>query len=99
MVQLADMDMPNITTRQRGNGDLEIGTSSLPYQIQSSFESGSYNDVYLVDVNTGSRRLVLEKYRGSFLSSMPGCCRIVARREVPAVFQSARQQLACNVGG
>ncbi len=72
MVQLADKQMPNVTTVQRGTGDLEIGTSVKPYRIESSFEAGSYSDVYLVDVNNGERRLVLEKYRGSALRSVHG---------------------------
>ena len=72
MVQLADEQMPNLTTVQRGKGELEIGTSVKPYRIQSSFEAGSYSDVYLVNVNTGERRLVLEKYRGSALRSVHG---------------------------
>ena len=72
MVQLADRQMPDVTTRQRGDGSLEIGTSTLPYQLQSSFEAGDYSDVYLVDVNTGERRLILEKYRGPALRSTRG---------------------------
>ncbi len=69
MVQLADRRMPYITTTQRGSGDLEVGTSPVPYQIQSSFEQGNFRDVYLVNINTGKRRLVLEKYRGPSLAS------------------------------
>jgi dipeptidyl aminopeptidase/acylaminoacyl peptidase len=72
MVQLADYLMPDVTTTQRGDGRLEIGMSTLPYQLQSSFEADNYSDVYLVDVYTGERRLVLEKYRGSSLRSTRG---------------------------
>jgi dipeptidyl aminopeptidase/acylaminoacyl peptidase len=72
MVQLACRVMPHVTTVQKGNGSLEIGTSSVPYQILNSFEGSGFSDVYLVDVNTGRRRLVLEKYRGSALLSTPG---------------------------
>ncbi len=65
MVQLADEEVPDITTSQHGDGRLEIGESKLPYLIPNSFESGDYRDVYLVDLLTGERTLVLEKHRGS----------------------------------
>lgn len=76
MVQLADRQVPDVTALQRGEGNLELGTSTLPYQIQNSFESGNYADVYLVDVHTGDRRLVLRKYRGSSHLSTLGDARI-----------------------
>ncbi len=76
MVQLARPDMPGATTLQRGNGNFELGTSALPYQIQNSFESGEYTDIYLIDVNTGNRRLVLEKHRGSIHRSTLGDARL-----------------------
>ncbi|MFO7924678.1 MAG: prolyl oligopeptidase family serine peptidase [Bacteroidales bacterium] len=65
MVQLARTDMPQVTTSREGDRNIEVGISTLPYQIRSSFESGSCSDIWLVDVMTGERRLVLEKYRGS----------------------------------
>jgi len=72
MVQLADEEMPDLTTHQYGNGRLEMGESKLPYLIQNSFESGDYRDVYIVDVVTGERSLVLEKQRGSVHLSTAG---------------------------
>ena len=72
MVQLADSVMPNVTTNQYGDGSIEMGYSMEPYKIPNSFESGKYRDVYLVDVNTGERSLVLEKHRGSVHRSTTG---------------------------
>ncbi len=76
MVQLATPQMPDVTTIQKGDGRFELGTSTLPYQIQNSFESGEYRDVYLVDVTTGERRLLLEKHRGSVHLSTQGDARL-----------------------
>lgn len=76
MVQLADENMPDISTLQYGDGRLEMGESRLPYLIQNSFESGDYRDVYLVDIYTGERRLILEKHRGSVHRSRTGDPRI-----------------------
>ncbi len=72
MVQLADEEMPDITANQYGNGQYEMGESKLPYLIPNSFESGDYRDVYLVDVATGERELLLEKHRGSVHLSTTG---------------------------
>ncbi len=72
MVQLADEDMPDITTNQYGDGRYEMGESKLPYLIPNSFESGDYRDVYLVDVLSGEREMVLEKHRGSVHLSTAG---------------------------
>ncbi len=72
MVQLADEEMPDITRNQHGNGQYEMGQSRLPYLIPNSFESGDYRDVYLVNVATGERELLLEKHRGSVHLSTTG---------------------------
>ncbi len=72
MVQLADEEMPDVTTNQYGDGRFEMGSSLLPYLIPNSFESGDYRDVYIVDVNTGERELILEKHRGSVHRSTTG---------------------------
>ena len=72
LIQLADENMPDVTTRQYGNGQWEMGESQLPYLIPNSFESGDYRDVFLVDVNTGQRELILEKHRGSVHRSTTG---------------------------
>ena len=72
VVQLAGEDMPELSTHQYGDGRWEMGWSKLPYLIPNSFESGDYRDVYLVDVLTGERQLVLEKHRGSVHLSTAG---------------------------
>ncbi len=65
MVQLATPEIPEVVLADDGNGDAAIGSSTLPYQIQNSFESGSYADIYLINVNSGESTMVLEKHRGS----------------------------------
>ena len=75
-VQLATPQVPEVTTTQAGDGNYEMGTSTLPYQIQNSFESGEYRDVYLIDVNTGEQMLLLEKHRGSVHLSTLGDARL-----------------------
>ncbi len=76
MVQLACEEVPEVSTGQPGEGLLEMGLSELPYLIPNSFESGNYRDVYIVDVLTGEKELVLERHRGSVHRSTAGDPRI-----------------------
>ena len=76
MVQLADEDMPDVSVNKNTEGSLLIGESKLPYMIQNSFESGDYRDVYLVDLHSGDKTLILEKHRGSVHLSRSGDARL-----------------------
>lgn len=68
--QLASVDLPNVSVGADGDGDVAIGTSGLPYQQLISWD-GRYSDLYVVDVNDGSRTLVAEMVRGNGVLS-PG---------------------------
>ncbi|MFO8234005.1 MAG: prolyl oligopeptidase family serine peptidase [Bacteroidales bacterium] len=61
IVQLADEQVRNVEPVLKGNGDVAIGTNGQPYLKQTSWNSPSYKDVYLVDINTGKKELVKEK--------------------------------------
>ncbi len=61
VVQLATEDVPNATVGSKGDADVAVGSSSLPYDISRSWDSSGYTDVYLIDVKTGERERVLEK--------------------------------------
>jgi dienelactone hydrolase len=63
-VQLATEEMPDVAIAQRGDGDVALGRSNLPYRHEISWgESGS--DVYLVDVRNGQREMVMRYARGA----------------------------------
>ena len=76
MTQLATPLMPHAEIAAKEEGDIALGVSTIPYQIQNSFESGDYADIYLVDVSTGESTLVLEKHRGSTHRSALGDARL-----------------------
>ena len=67
-VQLATPDLPNVNVGQ--DAARAIGTTSLPYQKEISWDS-TYNDVYLIDLKTGQRRKILE-HMGGNPSMSPG---------------------------
>jgi dipeptidyl aminopeptidase/acylaminoacyl peptidase len=62
--QLADTAMPDLRTYQKGNNRYALGSSNLRYRKASSWEGGSPSDYYLVDVESGTRKLLIEKCTG-----------------------------------
>ncbi|MCK4464605.1 MAG: S9 family peptidase [Bacteroidales bacterium] len=61
MVQLGDEEVRDVNTILKGNGDIAIGRSGLPYLKLISWESNRYEDIYTIDVNTGKKKLLLKK--------------------------------------
>jgi len=72
VVQLATSDMPDVSVGVHGNADVAVGTSDLPYRQLISWDTPGYEDVYLVDVRTGERRLILEETQASVRLSPDG---------------------------
>jgi dipeptidyl aminopeptidase/acylaminoacyl peptidase len=68
-VQLATADLPNVNPGPDPNRS--IGTSDLAYRQETSWDT-TYNDVYLVDLKTGTRRKVLEHHNGGSSMSPAG---------------------------
>jgi dipeptidyl aminopeptidase/acylaminoacyl peptidase len=60
-VQLADLGVPEVTVGMDGDADVAIAATEMPYRKEVSWDSPGYNDVYLIDVNSGDRRMVLER--------------------------------------
>jgi dipeptidyl aminopeptidase/acylaminoacyl peptidase len=67
-VPLAAADLPTIILSE--DGKLALGVSDLPYRQLISWDQ-SYNDYYLVDINDGSRKKILEKWP-AFVQFSPG---------------------------
>jgi len=61
IVQLATEDVPDVDLVQEGNGEFVLGTSGLPYRQLISWDSPSYQDVYLIDIATGEKRKIRER--------------------------------------
>ncbi len=60
VVQLEQLDMPNVTISEKGDGDVAIGSSNLPYQISESWGLTD-GDYWTVNPNTGERKPLLTK--------------------------------------
>ncbi len=61
MVQLGGPELESVITMHRGNGDLALGASSIPYHKLISWETYRYQDFYLIDTRSGSREVILKK--------------------------------------
>ncbi len=72
VVQLATLDIPEVSIMQGDEGDLAIATTNtmVKYGWDVSHD-GTYVDVYLMDVSTGEPELILEKHRGRGASASP----------------------------
>jgi dipeptidyl aminopeptidase/acylaminoacyl peptidase len=71
IVQLERADLPNVNVALRGDGDLAVGTSNLPYRQEISWGEGG-SDIYVVDARTGDATRVLEYNRGNASLSPEG---------------------------
>lgn len=65
IIQLADTLIEQVRTYRKGNADFALATTNIPYEILSSWEGTSYRDIYLVDLKTGNRKLLLKKHPAS----------------------------------
>jgi dipeptidyl aminopeptidase/acylaminoacyl peptidase len=72
LVQLADERLPDVDVSAKGDGRLAFGLSELPYRQEISWDSPGYNDVYVVDVEGGSRTKLLERLQGRAVLSPGG---------------------------
>jgi dienelactone hydrolase len=64
VVQLATEEVPTINLAMRGDADIALGRSDLPYRQAVSWgEDGS--DFYIVDVRTGAHEQIMKYVRGN----------------------------------
>lgn len=69
-VQLANPEVREIRTIQKGNGHVALGIDPTPYKLESSWTGKSNADYYLVDIETGIKRLIVKNK--SLVSLSPG---------------------------
>ncbi len=70
IIQLGDPEVREIKTIQKGNGKIALGSDNSPYKLESSWTGDSNADFYLIDVETGSKRLIVQNK--SMASLSPG---------------------------
>lgn len=59
--QLADPDIQKVIILNKGNCNIAFGTNEKPYQKLSSWEEATYMDCYSINLETGEKKLIVEK--------------------------------------
>lgn len=59
-IQLADLNIKDISTVNKGNGEQALGFDNSNYQLAASWTGSNFRDVYLVDLRSGIKRLVVQ---------------------------------------
>lgn len=57
-IQLGDLNLRNISTVNKGNGEQALGFDNMAYQRESSWTGGTRRDAFLVDLRSGIKRQV-----------------------------------------
>ena len=69
-IQLADLNIKQVTTIQKGNGNIGLGNDDTPYLRAFSWTGEHKRDYYLIDVKSGiKRQMVTDR---SFVRLSPG---------------------------
>lgn len=58
--QLADSLVPSLRTMMKGNSEIALAMSDLKYRRTSTWDNNNNSDYYIVNVETGTRKMILE---------------------------------------
>ena len=72
VVQLADTVVTDVTLPDGGDAPFALGEAEGPYEMLISWDSPSYRDAYVVDLDRGTRTRILEKTQSRPLLSPGG---------------------------
>jgi len=67
-IQLGDTLIREVNPISKGNGLLALGDNNRPYLRESSWKGDANRDYYLIDVNTGAKRLIAKDKERAWLS-------------------------------
>lgn len=84
--QLADPEIRDIRTIQKGNGHIALGIDQTPYKLASSWTGKSNADYYLIDLETGIKRLMIKNK--SMVALSPGGNFIVWYNQADSAYYS-----------
>jgi len=72
MVQLADVEITRIRMEKDHNGLYALGIARKPYYREMSWDADGYQDVYLINMDNGEKKLILQKLQSSVYLSPLG---------------------------
>ncbi|MBA9076002.1 S9 family peptidase [Rufibacter quisquiliarum] len=65
MVQLATPEIPDVSLNPTRSADVALGTSNVNYLLSVGYDTPSKQDVWLIDLKDGRRKLVVKATRGN----------------------------------
>ena len=72
MIQIETEEIPDVKTLRKGNSDKAIGLENMKYRQMVTWEYPDFKDIYMVDLKTGSKKLILEAQQYEFDVSPDG---------------------------
>ena len=63
IVALGNIDLPSVDVADEGESAFALAGTDVPYRKMASWDLSVYHDVWLIDVNTGSRKKIAEKIK------------------------------------
>ena len=72
IAQLAGKEIPNVSIDPRSKSEVALAVTNEKYKKRLSWDISGYRDVYLVDIKTGEKKLLIEKLRGNAQISPDG---------------------------
>ncbi|MES1226684.1 MAG: prolyl oligopeptidase family serine peptidase, partial [Bacteroidota bacterium] len=70
--QLGSKELPDIIQTNEGDGDTFIGVTDYGKRIESQWTGRTKKDIYAIDINTGTRKLIKENLYGTVYPSSTG---------------------------
>lgn len=64
VVQLGDEACETVELGNEGDANIALGKTNRPYRVQNQWDLANYQDLYLIDINTGERKRIAQKVRG-----------------------------------
>lgn len=93
-IQLGDPIIREVRTIQKGNGLLALGINPSPYQLEASWTGKSLADYYLIDVETGIKRMIVANK--TMVSLSPGGNYVVWYNPLDSTYYSRSTDVDSN---
>ncbi len=72
LVQLGDLEVPQVMIADEGNGDMAVGISDVGKRRQAQWEGRTLKDIYAIDLQSGAKTLVVKDLAGNAMPSPGG---------------------------
>src|SRR5690606_179507 len=72
VIALADEDLPNTSLSRTADNEYVLATTDVGRRIESQWQTGTFQDAYLVSIKDGNRTKIADAIRGTISLSPTG---------------------------